>query len=210
MVRLGALLAAGLFATASLSSTAAPVYNFQLKGDDAKAAETAQPASPHSIVTDGVDALRAFVNSGGAQSPADIEAFLDKAIAPNFDFETMARWSAGPFYRRLDAEQRDRFHEKIQSMFLGSLARNLGSYALALPRVQVYPAATLRWGDEMSVRARVVPQNGYPVTLDFRFYRRDDGWRIFDVAANGFSAVSFYRRHFAEQVRARGMSALHR
>ena len=34
--------------------------------------------------------------------------------------------------------------------------------------------------------------------LNFRFYWNDQGWRIFDVSANGASAVAYYRSYFGE------------
>ncbi|RKZ36806.1 MAG: ABC transporter substrate-binding protein, partial [Gammaproteobacteria bacterium] len=44
----------------------------------------------------------------------------------------------------------------------------------------------------------------------FRFYRSPRGWRIFDVSANGASAVTFYRQYFSRQVRRFGLQALGR
>ncbi|MEW8429523.1 MAG: ABC transporter substrate-binding protein [Candidatus Thiodiazotropha sp.] len=40
--------------------------------------------------------------------------------------------------------------------------------------------------------------------MDFRFYRSEAGWKVFDVSANGNSAVAYYRRHFANQREAQG------
>lgn len=212
--RLAALLVGGCLLGASGAGIAGPYYS--VAGDpeprpaQGRRAEAPAPRSPYDIVQFGIGELRGFLSRERARDPDAIEAFLGTVIAPYFDFETMSRWAAGPFYRELGAHERTRLREKIRGMFLEALARNLGSYALAVPPVQILPPLSRRWGDEMVVRARVLPEGAYPVMLDFRFYQRDDRWRIFDVAANGFSAVSFYRRHFAALVRAGGPAALYR
>ena len=46
---------------------------------------------------------------------------------------------------------------------------------------------------------RISKQNGYPVKLEFRFYKGAQGWKIFDVVANRTSAVVYYRRYFNQQ-----------
>ena len=220
MTRLIALVAGGLLAAASTVTHARPYYLIPGGAADAGTSgalsqvgvvttTVSAPRAPHEIVGFGVSELRRFLETEPVRDPARIEAFLTQTIAPHFDFSTMARWAAGPFYRRLTPGHREQFHGKIRRMFLEAFARNLGSFAAAVPPVRIFPPLSSRWGDEMTVRARVFPPGTYPVTIDFRFFKRADEWRVFDVAANGFSAVSFYRRHFAAMVRAGGPAALY-
>jgi phospholipid transport system substrate-binding protein len=212
MLRITAVLTAGALAAAVSVASAAPVYDFKAATSATQNAAGAQrgPSQPHDIVTSGVGELRQFLMNAQGRDPAQIREFLDRTIAPHFDFAAMGRWAAGPFYRRLSEPQRASYHLRLQHLFLASLARNLGSFATNVPPIQVLPPKTRRWGDETIVRARVQPQGGYPISVDFRFYRKGNEWRIFDVAANGFSAVTYYRRHFASLVRMHGSQALYR
>ena len=57
-----------------------------------------------------------------------------------FDFDGLSRWAAGPIHRELSAQQKLRLSGRIQSMFMGALARNLGSYTRPMPRIQLMPA----------------------------------------------------------------------
>ena len=41
---------------------------------------------------------------------------------------------------------------------------------------------------------------GIPTKLEFRFYKSTDGWKIFDVKAEGNSAVVYYRKQFREML----------
>jgi len=164
-------------------------------------------ASPDQIVRSGVDRLTGFLIGVPEVTPENLGSFLDLEIAPLFDFDYMAKWSAGTYWPRLDANERARLGAKLGSMFLDALARNLGTYVEPLPRIDVFPAR--RAGpSEARVSARVTGERGMRVRLDFRFYLSARGWRVFDVAANGASAVAYYRGYFRELLRRKGPAAL--
>ena len=166
-----------------------------------------QPLSADQIVRRGVDRLIGFLVGSPDPTPENILTFVDSQIAPYFDFAYMAGWVAGPSARRLDEEQRTRLTQKLRALFLTALAQNLGSFRRPLPEVRVY--STRRGGSatEALVPVRVFAPTGQVMRLDFRFYWSGQGWKIFDVAANGASAVAFYRRYFSEEIRRRGLEA---
>lgn len=166
----------------------------------------AEPA-PAEILNRELDRLGGFL-SGGGFTPKQLRAFLEREVGPQFDFEAMARWAAGPLYYRLSPEQQDALTQRLSELFLNALARNLGSYAQPLPRIDVYPSRVPPWAEQATVRALVRPRNAYPIQLDFRFYRTPVGWRIFDVSANGISAVAYYRNYFGDLLRRYGPDAL--
>ena len=137
-------------------------------------------------------------------------AFLDERVAPHFDFDVMARRTAGPFYHRFTPTEREAFTARLRALFIEALAGNLTSGTPAAPRVDVYPTRFLRWGDEASVLARVTSSPSAPIWMTFRFHRTPGGWKAFDAAANGFSAVSHFRAYFAALARRYGPEVLHR
>jgi len=165
---------------------------------------TPVPATPDQVVRSGIDRLSGFLAGAQNPSPQAIRAFLEREIAPSFDFAYMARWAAGPMYRRLTPAQHARMTAVLKNLFLAALAKNLGSYALPVPRIDVYPARASADGSQAMVHARVVASNSVLTRLNFRFYWDDGGWRIFDVSANGASAVAYYRTYFTEVFRRYG------
>lgn len=163
--------------------------------------------APQVIVRRGIDRLAGFLIGAKEPGPGAVRAFLEREIAPYFDFAYMARWAAGPYSRRMSESENAAMSARLRALFLGALARNLGSFARTLPRVQVYPARTGRDRGETLVDARV-NAGPWKATLTFRFYRARDGWKVFDVSANGVSAVAFYRRYFTALLRRYGTRAL--
>lgn len=162
------------------------------------------PTTPDQVVRGGIDRLTGFLMGAQNPSPDAIRAFLEHEIAPHFDFAYMARWAAGPMFRRLTAAEHARMTEVLKNLFLSALAKNLGTYARPLPRVDVYPTRASTDGRQATVHTRVISANGLFTRLSFRFYWNERGWRIFDVSANGASAAAYYRSYFGEMFKRYG------
>ncbi len=178
---------------------------------DPRAAQEPPDMTPDQILRVGIDELSRFLQSDAAGNPEALREFVTTRVAPYFDFAKMARWAAGRYFRRMDENQRSLFTHKLAGMFLEALTRNLGSYANPLPRIDVFHLRSTRFGDEVTVRALVTPRGGYPMKLDFGLSRTENGeWRVYDVAANGNSAVTYYRNHFARLAGRQGAAALFR
>ena len=162
------------------------------------------PQRPEDVVNEGVADLLGFLSDNPNPSPVETRAFLDRSIAPGFDFDHMAKWSAGRYLRRLSKEQRGWLAARLQHDFIGALARNLGAFARPLPAVRILPS---RPGTDS--RERVVPtlvdiRRSWRIRLDFRCYWDGERWKVFDVIANGASALAFFRSHYVQLIRQNG------
>ncbi|MDH3831532.1 MAG: ABC transporter substrate-binding protein [Gammaproteobacteria bacterium] len=153
---------------------------------------------PGIIVRTGVEKLTRFIRSGQAQDRVKAMSFLETEVAPYFDFEYMTRWAAGPAWRSMSPEQRARMQSKLTSAFMTTLVQKLTSYTNQPIR---YFTPRGQGSNDVSVSAWIMQTNGIPTKLDFRFYRSEDGWKIFDVKAAGNSAVVYYRNMFRKMHR---------
>ncbi len=199
MTRLCCALVGALMAFAAPAQTPSPWAQ-----PDTIVDEQVAPATPDQLLRQGIDRLSGFMMAGGGASPQRLRAFLDQQVAPYFDFDYMSQWAVGGYYRRLNATQKAALTQRLRELFLGALTRNLGAYAQPLPEIQVLPARAGRTAYEAAVVARVLMPAGVSMKMDFRFYWDGARWRIFDVSANGASAVAFYRDYFTERLRRQG------
>ena len=160
-----------------------------------------QMPGPAMILKQGLRRLTAFMGSEERPDSRQIAAFLDHEIAPFFDFGYMARWAGGRLWQEMTPQQRREFEGQLQQMFLGTLAQRLSGYGGQQVRVM-----RPRQGrnNEVTVDVAVMNPGSYPSRLKFRFYPSRDGWKIFDVSANGSSAVMYYRQHFSQRMQRRG------
>jgi phospholipid transport system substrate-binding protein len=178
----------------SQAATAAP-YTQGYPGDYPRGVPSDKTVSNHpgAIVKAGISKLQRFIKSGRAQDRDQALAFMATEIEPYFDFAYMTRWAAGPAWRRMSPQQRAGVEEKLKSAFMNTLAQQLVTYT-----DQPIRYFTPRGQDtnDMRVSAWIMQPSGIPTRLEFRFYRRNGEWKVFDVKAEGSSAVVHYRRQF--------------
>jgi phospholipid transport system substrate-binding protein len=159
-----------------------------------------QEVGPGQILRQGMTKLLKFMRQEQRPSQQQIAVFVDREIAPYFDFEYMTQWVAGPMNRYMTDQERAEMVNSVKTMLLGTLTQRLTSY----DNQDVRFYRPRRAGqNEVKVRIGILQAGGYPANVDFRFYRGAEGWKVFDVSANGSSALTYYRQHFSRQFRQR-------
>ena len=179
--------------TTSLTATAAPYPN--QPGYPGNVSQFSEPAV---VLKTGISKLTAFLKRGGERDRERAMAFLETEVAPYFDFAYMARWAAGPEWRRMKPEQQAMFQKYLTASFMTTLAQKLTTYTNQPIR---YFTPRGQNSNDISVSAWIMQENAYPTKLEFRFYKSKDGWKIFDVKAAGSSAVVYYRNQFRHMFR---------
>ena len=151
--------------------------------------------SPAALVEMGMGRLIERLQSKDLDTAA-LRKFLDSDVAPYFDFAYMAKSAAGNMYRHMSEDQRARMEQRIKEEFLSTMVQRLVSYnnqTVAVLSQRMNPD-----GRTGMVTTAIRGPRGYPTRLDFRFYKAKEGWKVFDVMANGQSAVVHYRRQFRQ------------
>jgi phospholipid transport system substrate-binding protein len=158
---------------------------------------------PARVLRVGVESLTGYLNDNKGVPPEQLHAFLEQEIVPYFDFNRMAFWAAGETNRYLNPEQRQQLTIMLRERFLQTMAEELSGYKQS--RIQyLRPRGNPRRGD-VTLGVRVFGADSYPVQLDFKLYRGKEGWKVYDVVANGVSAVSHYRNEFSQLVNRYGV-----
>jgi len=145
---------------------------------------------------EGIDKLRAFLGQPELPNKLQVAAFLDREIAPYFDFDSMAKWAAGPGYARLSAQERKALAGRIESSFLTALGGQLAGYQGQQVRM-LRPRMGARGA--VSVNVGIARPGASPSRLEFRMYQSGQAgqaWKVYDVIANGRSVASYYRGQF--------------
>lgn len=158
----------------------------------------ARDTGPAQQLKAGMDKLMAFMNQEPRPPMAATAEFLNTQIAPFFDFEYMAETAAGRMYEGLDAAGRQAVIGEIKQMFLSALAERLSGYEKQ--QVRFMRPRPGRDGRTATISVAILNPGQYPARMDFRFYKGDQGWKVYDVAANGQSAVVHMRRHLLQEM----------
>ncbi len=164
-------------------------------------------ASPAQLLQNGIRELQTFMASDQARDRGAIEQFIRQRMDTYFDFNRMAELVGGPRLRDLDEGQKAAFRQRLQEMFLTAFVNNIASRSGQQPEVDFLP--TRRVGDdEVNVYARVRFPDNSTSRLVFRLSKDGNSWKVFDVSADGSSAVLYYRKHFMAQARQYGPQGL--
>ena len=168
--------------------------------------ETSGLEEPARVLRAGVETLTGYLGSNKGVPPEQLRAFLEQEIVPYFDFNRMAFWAAGSVNRQLNPEQRQQLTAMLKERFLRSMAEQLSGYKHS--RIQyLRPRGNPRRGN-VTLGMRVFGAESYPVQIDFKLYRGKNGWKVYDVVANGVSAVNHYRNEFSQLVGRYGVQGL--
>ena len=153
--------------------------------------------APGKLLKQGLDKVITFLGDGGYRNPQQLERFVEQEIAGYFDFAYMAQWVLGPRLRQMSSKQKDKATRMLRGMLLNAMVRKLADYQhvrLMYLRPRGNPAS-----GQVQLSIRSFPLQGYPTQLDFLLYRGQQGWRVFDVSANGQSAVLHFRNVLAHK-----------
>ncbi|NCA68794.1 MAG: ABC transporter substrate-binding protein [Sphingobacteriia bacterium] len=158
-------------------------------------------AEASQTLKDGMDRLLGYLTQEEIPNKLQVAAFLDREIAAYFDFDYMARWVAGPAYERLSGADQQALAANLEADFLSTLASQLLRFKdqqirLLPPRLDPRGAA--------HVPVAITRPGTYPSKLEFRMYKSETGWRIYDVVADGQSAAAYYRVQFRQFFAATG------
>jgi phospholipid transport system substrate-binding protein len=163
-------------------------------------------ANPAMMLRQGIDRLLGFLGQDPAPSREALAGFLDSEIAPFFDFVYMTETAGGRLFDRLDDAQQAALVEQVKTSFLAQMTEKLGAYDNQ--QVRFMPPRLGNDGRTAQISVAIMNPGSYPARLDFRVYRSGDRWRVYDVAANGQSAIVHYRRELQRQVRQQQMQRM--
>jgi len=140
------------------------------------------------------------------QSPAKVDALVDRILLPYFDTDYSARLVLARHWTTATAEQRRRF----VAAFYHSLLSNYGSALIDFTgdRLKVLPYAGDAAATAATIRTQVRKNDGTLVAVNYTLHRTAQGWRAWDVVIEGISYVKSFRDDFNEQIEQQGVDAL--
>ncbi len=159
------------------------------------------------VLKAGLTKLTAFFNARQRPEQGEIAAFLDREIAPYFDFAYMAQWAGGPAFRRLGEQQKSNLETDIKTRFLTTMAQKLSTFN---KQNVTYLAPRQTGKNQVDLSITIGNRGSYPARLDFRMYKSADGWRVYDVSANGSSAMMYYRQYYRQKIQRQMMQQRYR
>jgi len=119
---------------------------------------------------------------------ADVRRIIEKL----FDFTDMSERSLGTAWTQASPAQRQEFVRLFSTLIANAY----------MSRMEQYNNEPIEYvsekidGDEASVQSRVMTPKGSDIGLDYRLYRADGRWHVYDIFVDGISLVGSYKAQF--------------
>lgn len=136
-----------------------------------------------------------------------IQNMVDEHVLPYVNMEKTTRLATGRYWRQATAEQQ----QQLVKAFMGTLIRTYSSAFKGIDqqtRLQLKPFRGDPNADDVVVRSTLIQGNGQTVDVDYRMENSPDGWKIYDINAEGIWLIQNYRNQFAEQISKNGIDGL--
>ncbi|MFZ0255253.1 MAG: ABC transporter substrate-binding protein [Gammaproteobacteria bacterium] len=132
------------------------------------------------------------------KDPTHAYAIVDKILSPHIDYDRVTRLILGKYWRQASPEQRQRFMDEFRELQIRTYATALVDYANT--DIRYLPTRQPEDADRTIVRTQIPRRNGTPVSVDYRLYRTDGRWKVYDVLVEGVSLLTNYRASVGAQI----------
>jgi PAT family beta-lactamase induction signal transducer AmpG len=131
---------------------------------------------------------------------------LDNSLRRYFNFDRMAGLAAGASWKEASREQRKNFtaafHALLVRDWAGSIFRHCDWTA------KTKPSATAPDAQEATVSTVIHQGDAQTIAVNFLLEKTEQGWKVFDIVADGQSLPESYREAFADKLYTMGMNGL--
>jgi phospholipid transport system substrate-binding protein len=154
----------------------------------------AMAASPTQTVQEAVQQVFAGQDGSVVKKVSTSERRADiRKVAENlFDFQEMSRRSLGAAWDTVSPAEKQEFIHLFTSLVANSY----------MGKIEQYTGEPIRYeseqvdGTEASVLSRVVTPKGAEIGIEYRLYRAENRWAVYDVRVDGISLVNSYKAQF--------------
>jgi phospholipid transport system substrate-binding protein len=158
------------------------------------AAGTAAAAGPTETVQTAVQQVFSQPGDPAVKtvSTAQRRADIRKITESLFDFNEMSERSLGGAWTQASPAERQEFIRLFSTLIATAYMGKIEQYA-GEPITYVGERVN---GDEAAVQSRVVTPKGSEVGIEYRMYRADGRWTVYDIYVDGISLVGSYKAQF--------------
>jgi len=158
--------------------------------------------SPTDDIRASVDAIIAILKNeqlDQAGKRAEIKAVVNK----RFDFRAMSQRTLATNWKKTTDEEKNRFVDMFSQLIENSYVGKLDSYT----NEKVNYTGEKVDGRKAVVETVIITTTA-DVPVDYRVYRKDDQWLVYDVTIEGVSLISNYRSSYQTIMKSEGFEGL--
>ncbi|HYQ72255.1 MAG TPA: ABC transporter substrate-binding protein [Gammaproteobacteria bacterium] len=158
--------------------------------------------SPTQTVQESVDQILALLKDD-ALDQEERRAKIRTHINTRFDFKAMSQRTLATNWKKASEQEREKFIDLFSQLIENTY---IGKIELYTDEKVEYPGEKVK-GRKAVVETLIIAASA-DIPVDYRLYKKDDVWWVYDVIIEGVSLVSNYRSSYQEIVKKEGFEGL--
>jgi phospholipid transport system substrate-binding protein len=158
-----------------------------------------------SVSTEVLETLRSQ-NVLFQQDQNRLVALIEEKVAVNFDFRLIAAQVLGRHWRSAGEDQRQAFTTVFRALLINTYAAVFRKYDNQT--VDILEVQETSSPDRVLVTTLVRQAGEQDIRVDYRLYRRELRWYIYDVVVDGISLLINYRSEYARVLQQQSLDGL--
>jgi phospholipid transport system substrate-binding protein len=130
----------------------------------------------------------------------------EEKILPHVDFEEATRLAVGRGWKEATPEQKKKLVAEFRNMLVRTYSNAIQPYEGQ--QMKVMPVRMKPGDTDVTVQNQFVRPGAQPVKIDYQMRKTDQGWKIYDIVAEGVSLVLTYRSEFDAVIKQDGVDGL--
>lgn len=171
-------------------------------------ATVAQSAGPEAVVDEVTHELLEVLDERGealSDDPVALYEALAPLIEPHIAYDRIGARILGPYWRKADAETRQRFIREFQRSLLRTYASRMEDYQGDVA-IRILGSRPRDGGAQVGME--VDTGSGSPTRILYRLEQQDGAWKLVDVTAEGVSLIHNYREDFRSRLREKDLETV--
>ncbi|MDJ0881729.1 MAG: ABC transporter substrate-binding protein [Gammaproteobacteria bacterium] len=166
-------------------------------------------SEPEKLVKQTADEVLEIIKTNQAEfkeNPSKLYSLVDEKVLPHFDFNRMTDLALGRYKRKANKTQKPQLVEEFRHLLVRTYGKALLEYNDQT--IAYLPMRGLLSRGEVTVRTEIEQKGGFPIPLNYELYKKDNGWKVYDISVDNISLVTNYRSTFAKKIKADGIDGL--
>jgi phospholipid transport system substrate-binding protein len=154
-----------------------------------------------------VDKVLDILKNKELKSPSKLKerrALIRKTILESFDFDEMAKRSLGLHWNQRTPEQKKEFIALFTDLLERSYIKKIESYT---DEKFLYTGENVD-GDYSVVRSKIITTKNVEVPIEYKLFKKNGKWEVYDISIEGVSLVNNYRTQFNKIIRTQSYEEL--
>lgn len=143
-----------------------------------------------------IDSVRKILNKRELKKPEkkqEKKAEIRAAIEKRFDFAEMAKRSLGIHWNKRNPNEQKEFVSLFSDLLEDTYIRKIERYE----DEKVVYVGERQEGSYATVKTKIISTSGIETPVEYKIFKKDDKWEVYDIIIEGVSLVNNYRTQFS-------------